>query len=201
MGSYGIYKYDCIKNKRGNVDRKATLDKEHTGENYGVVKSAMSGGNYYAVRWCRNDNGETRHYLEVDKVWLDECLWYKPMDDTMGPCYYDCPKSILDLADKLCPCNDEYDPHGYAKSWRDKCRENIAKKRNPLAFANVKYGDSIIWHVPVGVGWAKEFEGKTLRLTKVKGKRCWVCYELWTGFKIKSVMVEDCEPDDLCKVA
>ena len=200
MGWTSFNKSFATTNARGGIDKKATIINEV--EAWGdvkIVKAAMAGGNCYCIELMKKTG---KHYLVMYLINVDSTdFYYKDITDTMGPCYYDCPKSILDLADKLCPCDEQYDPNGYGRAWRDKCRENIAKKRNPLAFANVKYGDSIIWHVPVGVGWAKEFEGKTLRLTKVKGKRCWVCYELWTGFKTKSVMVEDCEPDNLCKVA
>lgn len=195
MGTTGIHKYDCIRNAKGNIDKKATLDHEFS--IYGderVIKSAMAGGNYYAVLEWTN-NGVLRRMLAVVKCSTDkDYFYYKEMDDTMAPYFYDCPKSILDLADELVPCNESYDPHGWAAEWREKCRENLVKKRNPLAFANVKYGDSILWNVPKGIGWSEDIEGKTLRLKKVRGKRCWVCYELWTGFKPMDVDVNDCIP-------
>lgn len=44
----------------------------------------------------------------------------KAMDETVGPCYYDCPARILD---QLTPTESEY-----AKSWREECRKTIAAK-------------------------------------------------------------------------
>jgi transcriptional regulatory protein LevR len=45
---------------------------------------------------------------------------YKDMDETVGPCYYDCPESILKLLTE--PLND------YSKAWREKCKARINNK-------------------------------------------------------------------------
>lgn len=47
---------------------------------------------------------------------------YKDMDETMGPYLYDCPERILKL---LTPTD-----HEYAKKWREKCWENIRKRKD-----------------------------------------------------------------------
>ena len=46
---------------------------------------------------------------------------YKDMDESMGPCYYNCPKRILDL---LTPTDNEY-----ANRWRDECRTRLNKPK------------------------------------------------------------------------
>ena len=200
MGSYGIYRYDCKTNSRGNIDRKATLDNEHTGAHYGVVKSSMVGATYYAVRWYDDDEGKRKHFLEIDKTWLDsECFWYKPMEDTMEPTVCNCPKTILLLADTLCPCDESYDPHGHASRWRMKCYENLEAKKAPTAFSKVKVGDWIEWHVPEDSGLEVQgtsIAGRTIDLTKWAGRRSWITYDFGGPMRvpIKYVNPSDCKP-------
>lgn len=57
---------------------------------------------------------------------------YKAMDESVGPCYYDCPLSYLDLA----PQSDV----GYSAGWRDKVRAHHASKIVPSAGLKVQYG-------------------------------------------------------------
>jgi hypothetical protein len=60
----------------------------------------------------------------------------KAMDETVGPCYYDCPARILDL---LTPTESEY-----ATAWRAQCREQLARKTEARAStATVKDGSVI----------------------------------------------------------
>ncbi|MCL7489732.1 MAG: hypothetical protein M8357_16315 [Desulfobulbaceae bacterium] len=46
---------------------------------------------------------------------------YKDMDESMGPCESECPERILNL---LSPTD-----HEYALAWRQRCRDNIARKK------------------------------------------------------------------------
>ena len=198
MGSYGIYKYDCVMTARGAIAKKATLDKEHTSEHHGVVRSVMVGTHYYAVCWYEDEDGR-HYYLHTDKTWCDANeFWYKPVPDTWGPAWNTCPKPILDLADELCPCTEEYDPNGWAKKWRDECRKNLEKKSLPTTYAKVKVGEEIDWHVPDGSGleaFGAPLAGRTIRLTKWSGKRSWITYDFGGAMRVptKFVRPEDCE--------
>jgi hypothetical protein len=66
--------------------------------------------------------------LEENKVVAMVCILefkngefaYKDMDETVGPCYYECPESILKLLTE--PLND------YSKAWREKCWQRINNK-------------------------------------------------------------------------
>lgn len=49
------------------------------------------------------------------------CWGYKDMDESMGPCYYDCPLKFLDMVP---------DPGGYATEWREKVRSFHAAKND-----------------------------------------------------------------------
>ena len=52
-------------------------------------------------------------YISLFKLSSYDGEWgYKPISEHMGPCYYDCPKSLLEEADDA--------PNEYAKQWRNK---------------------------------------------------------------------------------
>jgi len=198
MGSYGMSKWDTIRNHNGSINKKATLDNEHTDAHHGVVKSVMVGTHYYAVCWYENEDGR-HYYLHTDKTWCDANeFWYKPVPDTWGPAWHTCPKSILDLADELCPCTEEYDPNGWARKWRDECRKNLEKKNLPTTYAKVKVGQEIDWHIPEDSGleaFGAPLAGRTIRLTKWSGKRSWITYDFGGATRVptKFVRPEDCE--------
>jgi len=49
----------------------------------------------------------------------DGYMSHKPMDETMGPCYYDCPLAYLEAA-------TSYATEGYSAAWREKVRAHWA---------------------------------------------------------------------------
>lgn len=112
----------------GAINRKAECDAYFMeGLNrgyYKVEKSAMVGSTYYAaVRQLEVYVGDARTAIPEHEQQVygfvfrtsveKDSFAYKPMSETMGPCYYDCPPSILSL---LSPTDNEY-----AKDWREKC--------------------------------------------------------------------------------
>ena len=153
--SYHAAFYD----KRGQVDRKTECDQYFEGYpntgHYKVLKSAMKGKVYYGaikklLRYVGEDeNGksiyeplpedEQKVFAVVFLTSVDSKDYfnfaYKDMDESMGPCYYDCPKSILDL---LSPTDNEY-----ALNWREKCRERIAKEKEGLSLSKLPVGSKI----------------------------------------------------------
>ena len=160
--------------KDGSVNRKKECDHHFEGGlnegHYKILKSTMVGSVYYAAimplrKPAFNENGE--HAKDVDGNWIYVPIparerevvgvvmltstrrnglyfAYKAMDETVGPCYYDCPETILDL---LTPTTQ-----AYALEWRSKCRERIGKPD----------------HGKLPVGTIIEFEknGKKFVLTK-----------------------------------
>jgi hypothetical protein len=54
---------------------------------------------------------------------------YKLIEETEGPCYYDCPNSILKLLDE--PTNE------YSKEWRKKCIEKLSEKKTSTKIVHV----------------------------------------------------------------
>lgn len=75
----------------------------------------------------------------------DEEWFYKPIDETMGPCETDCPISLLDMV----PCPDSQ----YAREWREAVRAEHANKQAinkglkvgaHIKLTNPKYADGVI---------------------------------------------------------
>lgn len=112
-----LYKYVGT-NKLSAKEKKELVEEDFDLENYEILKSSMVGKVYYAAArkkgtedvWCQ--------------VVLTDMMGYefgtKPMDESMCPCYYDCPKGILDL---LTPTDNEY-----ANEWRKECRKKAKEK-------------------------------------------------------------------------
>ena len=111
----------------GDVDRKAECDGLWNGELYEVVKSTMVGKVYYAAitQTATIERGSTILIPETERRTFGVVVLtsvdskdyynfgYKGMTESMGPGYYDCPKSILSL---LTETDNEY-----ALEWRRKC--------------------------------------------------------------------------------
>ena len=138
MGWTGYY---ATHYKNGKIDRKAECDAYFmeglNRGNFKVLKSTMKGSVYYAaiqnmVKYDGKDKNGKSIYTPIDngKIWAAIFLtsvegkefFYKDMDETYGPCYYDCPKSILNL---LSETDNEY-----ALDWRRLCVEKTAHKND-----------------------------------------------------------------------
>lgn len=178
----GWTSYHATHYKKGNVDRKAECDAYFMeGLNrgyYDVLKSSMVGSVYYAAvkplkRYGDKDaNGErvivdipTDEQQVFGAVFLTSTdskdyfnFSYKEMDETVGPCYYDCPKGILDL---LTPTDSEW-----ANNWRAKCRERLEKKKNPNALNKLPAGTIIQVTMPFDTKFFKK--GDIVKLQKRK---------------------------------
>lgn len=179
MGWTGIHATHY--NKKG-IDRKAECDAYFmeglNRSNYEVLKSAMVGSVYYAAVKAlkrygdKNENGErTIVDVPVDEQQVFAVVFltsvnnkdhfnfsYKDMDETVGPCYYDCPKGILDL---LTPTDNKW-----ANEWRAKCYERLEKKKNPNALNNLPIGTIIQVTMPFDTTYFKE--GDIVQLRKDK---------------------------------
>ena len=73
-------------------------------------------------------------YIRLDLIEKQDGHYgYKGMDESAGPCYYDCPLKFLDMV-----------PEVTRQTWRDKVKEYHAAKRSKIsARASVKVGDTI----------------------------------------------------------
>lgn len=152
--------------KGNKIDRKAECDAYFMeGLNrghYEVLKSAMVGKVYYAaVKGLKKYIGkneyenipeeEQRVFAVVFLTGTDMREYfnfgYKDMDETVEPCYYDCPKSILKLLTKT--------DNESALMWRKKCYKTHEDKKNNLG------------KLPVGtIIEFQQIDGKSVRLQK-----------------------------------
>lgn len=118
----GWTEYHATYYKNGKVDRKAECDNLWAKE-CKVLKSAMKGKIYYCA--LQTPDGDVIGQVVITSGTNRRDPYfnfgYKAMSETCGPCYYDCPKSILDL---LTPTDSEW-----ANKWRQKCYANANKKR------------------------------------------------------------------------
>lgn len=142
--------------RNGKIDICKELDEhywKYGDENrYDVLKSSMIGSIYYAA--VRNNETEEvfaavfRTGVQMDDYYN---FSYKDMDETVIPCYYDCPKGILDL---LTPTDNEN-----ANFWRKACHNRREKKntlnrlkRNGKTIVVRDYNDKKVYLKPAH-GW------------------------------------------------
>lgn len=170
--------------KRGGVDRKATLDREFTRASsdglrtWEVVKSTLRGSTYYAaVRTVDAARGTVETWALValtsitgSGTW-EKMFNYKEMSEDMGPYYYDCPASILDLLDETASET--------ANKWRAACREKAAKlkaaRKNPDSLKNLPVGSVIRFTCEYNMSGGTK-AGDQVTLQKVKrynGRTYW----------------------------
>lgn len=108
--------------------------REHLCEGNGLktIASCWKGNNLWAIHEYTYDQGpnagETVQFIALYLIrWHGGDLkgWgYKDMDESAGPCYYNCPISYLDKIP---------DPGGYATEWRKKVREQRAMSLRKFA--------------------------------------------------------------------
>lgn len=97
---------------------------------------------------------------------------YKDMCESAGPYRYNCPKGILDL---LTATDNEY-----AINWRNKCRENIQKKKEKLTKGTLPIGSIIRF---------KKYNGEIVVLEKMHAmyqfrRSWWYCADSNTYFPL-----------------
>ncbi len=99
---------------------------------YGAIKQKETGEVFCAVfmvRWS------PKSYYNFS---------YKDMTEHVGPYEHDCPKKIMKL---LTPLNDENDPNGWARAWRERVANywasrdkinsgDVIKTENPISFTS-----------------------------------------------------------------
>ena len=135
--------------RNGKIDRKAECDRLMNDEMFRLEKSIMIGSTYYGAvtRIAKRENDQIVLLPESEQytfgvVYLTSTnikdyynFGYKDMDESCGPCYYDCPKSILNL---LSPTDNKY-----ALEWRRKCYEKAAEKETKTDIGKLPIGTII----------------------------------------------------------
>ena len=147
---------------RREVIDDLTRDQSNDERVFRTLKKCLRGNTLYTLHES-GPVGATKKWIGVYLLAKNGGDWgYKDMDETVGPCYYDCPPAYLDAADE--PAND------WAREWREKCRESAAKKAEQTA-KRPKVGE--VWSCHGGTC-------KKIRIAKVKG-RCIEAYNLSPG--------------------
>lgn len=133
---------------------------EYEGSDYEVIDSSLVKFNhlYGAIRKKSTGQVLCATYLVRFTKAYHYNFMYKDMTEFSGPGIIDCPEKIFKL---LTPLNDELDPNGWAREWREKV-EKYHKTRKGLK------KDCII-HIPCGVTFssgAKYTHFKKLKFAK-----------------------------------
>lgn len=134
--------------KNGEVDRKAECRDAFNSENYGLVKDSMVGSTYYGA-YRHKASGNVFAVIALTHASKRGYFNFaiKSMDESVGPCSYDCPLFILDCLTE--PSNE------WAREWREKCREK-ARQKKAHSLAALPYGTMIRF----------QWNGREIRLIK-----------------------------------
>lgn len=173
---YNASHYKYIKGRRV-IDRKAECDEIFkTEDSYNGkyhltnLKSAMVGSTYYAaIERINKENPEDRIVFAVVCLTSTDMknyynFAYKDMDETCGPYQSNCPKGILDL---LTPTESEW-----ANAWRQRCYENLQKKKDPNTLNNLPVGTKIKVVMPFDTTYHNKGQEVILvKATNWKGNR------------------------------
>ena len=171
--------------KNGVVDRKKEIDKMFTqdeSEKYpelNVLKSRMIGSTYYGAIEVKEKGNVVKVFAMIVLTSTNMNDYfnfsYKDMSETVGPHYYDFPKGILDL---LTETDDEY-----AIGWRNKCRENLQKKKDKTTKGTLPVGSVIKF---------KRYNGEYVILQKMSPmyqfrRAWWYCSDSNTYYPSKHI--------------
>lgn len=107
---------------RRDIIDDLTRDQSTDEKVFRTLRKCFRGNTMYALHES-GPVGDTRKWLCVYLLQRDANYgWgYKDMDETMGPCYHDCPVSYLDEADPP-------PEGGYAAEWRAEVRKRAAAR-------------------------------------------------------------------------
>lgn len=126
--------YSCDVNFRKQDQIAKFREPGYWAENVKLLADRVVGNHYWAA--IELASGRKFIFLALLAGGGKDMGWgYKDMTEDSGPCYYDCPLSLLAITDEP--------TEGYAVEWRRKVRAHHAKKRErakPAAGAIVSYG-------------------------------------------------------------
>lgn len=95
---------------------KEVTSASHWGENFNTLKTSTKGKCFWVLAEYKQGEKQGMKFIALFVIEKSEGEWmYKDMDESCGPCYYNCPLLFIAIAKES---NDE--PGGYAKTWREK---------------------------------------------------------------------------------
>lgn len=141
--------------KKGKIDRKEECRKEF-GRYCNILKDSMVGSVYYAALQRKDDANSVIFPLVVITSIDKREFAYKDMDGSMGPCYYDCPESILKLVTSHT---------GYTDEWVKQCRQHRRNKRefNSLLYKAAKEGSELKVTLPFDTNYFSKGDSVLLK--------------------------------------
>ena len=184
MGWTSYHVEPKYKNGKSYIDRKEECDKlfnqpivtmeskEPIGK-YEVIKSCVNASTYYAAvkmtKFAEPENATIFGVVVLTKIDNNSMynFSYKDMDETMGPCKYDCPVGILNI---LSPTENKY-----ANEWREKCRETNRWKKSPTSLHKLPVGTRIKFKAPFDMKLYKKGDEITVwKANKATGGTYWI---------------------------
>lgn len=165
--------YYCETNKNALVEELTKTNRSEDGKRVHLtLAKSVRGNTLYTVHEILSyENGEEKseRYIGVYLLSQQGGDWgYKPMDESMGPCVYDCPLKFFELAPIV--------PGGYAASWRASVRSYHERKKTKRG---AKVGDTLVFKKGV------TFHGHPLieeKVTEVRGTKV---YFTAFGYKVR----------------
>lgn len=143
MGWY--YGFD---NSRRDVIHEVTEGWDRTAEGGGsfqTIRHCAKGNVLYAVHEKTDPDGSIYRFIGVYLLSRASDGWgYKPQDETMGPCQYNCPVSYIEMAEEK-----PYTLNDYAREWRAEVRRQAAARAK---VSKPKVGDTIIFKPGIRAG-------------------------------------------------
>ncbi len=131
MGYYGAENYT-----------PKTIEAEKVSEHKAhgsYVTHRRVGNNLYIVAQSKKEESFGKKFMLVYHIEKHDGMYmYKPMDEYMGPHFYDCPLSLLEKLDA--PFMESPEMNSWAENWRNKVREFHAKKAK---VKTLKIGDVV----------------------------------------------------------
>ena len=110
---------------------------ERWGSDYTILKTTCNGNRHWYV--AEHKDGVRFIGLDLMASGGGDGWGYKDMDESAGPCYYDCPLAYLDLV-------ANHNPVAFAAEWREKVRKHHARKKATPTLAagmTVMYGGHV----------------------------------------------------------
>jgi hypothetical protein len=96
-----------------------------SGRKFDTIRSCVRGSILWAKHQVTEKDGSVHTFIACYILSKAQGWWgYKPMDESMGPCYYHCPLTYLDGLSA---------PIGYAAQWRERVRAYWQRRRDRRA--------------------------------------------------------------------
>lgn len=124
-----------------------------------ALKYTVKGSTAYAVMDVPQRN---QRFILVCLIRKDRdgSMMHKLMDESVGPCYYDCPISYLDLVKDFPPVNE------YAQKYREDIRKHHEEKKKKRKAQKV-LGETMIFGRKTKILEKREVQGQTIFLGKM----------------------------------